>query len=272
MRSSIPFFLANLHPARSRSSPASMPVDLVLLAVLFYVRMFFVTAGYHRYFSHRSYKLGRVRAVRDGLWRRDRGAEGPALVGGAPPRPPPVRAIRADDVHSPMPRLLVEPRRLDPVRQDRPAPTYDRIKDFAKYPELRFLNTHDWIAPWTLGLACVPDRRVEWARRRVLRRRRCCCGTRRSRINSLAHVFGRRRYDTPDTSRNSFLSRSITGGEGWHNNHHYYQASAAAGLLLVGDRPRVLRGCRVLSWIGIVRDARTTPAPATSPRRHAERR
>ena len=82
----------------------------------------------------------------------------------------------------------------------------DRIKDFAKYPELRFLNKHDWIAPWTLGVVCFLI--AGW--------RGLLIGFFLSTvllwhatfiINSLAHVFGRRRYETDDTSRNTRRSR-----------------------------------------------------------------
>jgi len=48
-------------------------------------------------------------------------------------------------------------------------------------------------------------------------------------VNSMAHLIGRRRYATPDTSRNSMLVALFTGGEGWHNNHHYLPASARQG-------------------------------------------
>ncbi len=48
-------------------------------------------------------------------------------------------------------------------------------------------------------------------------------------INSLSHVFGKRRYLTTDTSRNNALLALITCGEGWHNNHHYYQNTANQG-------------------------------------------
>jgi stearoyl-CoA desaturase (delta-9 desaturase) len=48
-------------------------------------------------------------------------------------------------------------------------------------------------------------------------------------INSATHLFGRRRYVTTDTSRNSWIMALLTFGEGWHNNHHYYQASANMG-------------------------------------------
>ena len=48
-------------------------------------------------------------------------------------------------------------------------------------------------------------------------------------INSLTHMFGRRRYRTKDDSRNSLILALLTLGEGWHNNHHYYKASTRQG-------------------------------------------
>jgi stearoyl-CoA desaturase (delta-9 desaturase) len=48
-------------------------------------------------------------------------------------------------------------------------------------------------------------------------------------INSAAHVFGKRRFETNDTSRNNFILAILTLGEGWHNNHHYFPASTRQG-------------------------------------------
>ena len=48
-------------------------------------------------------------------------------------------------------------------------------------------------------------------------------------INSLAHLFGKRRYATSDDSRNNWALALLTTGEGWHNNHHHYQSSANQG-------------------------------------------
>ena len=75
-------------------------------------------------------------------------------------------------------------------------------------------------------------------------------------INSLSHVFGTRRYQTTDTSRNNWLLALITCGEGWHNNHHYYQNTANQGWFWweVDFSYYVLK---VLSWLGIVCDLRT---------------
>jgi stearoyl-CoA desaturase (Delta-9 desaturase) len=48
-------------------------------------------------------------------------------------------------------------------------------------------------------------------------------------VNSLAHVWGGRRYATSDASRNNFVIALFTLGEGWHNNHHHYQRSERQG-------------------------------------------
>ena len=49
-------------------------------------------------------------------------------------------------------------------------------------------------------------------------------------VNSATHLWGSRRFETRDDSRNSFWVAMITGGEGWHNNHHAHPVSAKHGL------------------------------------------
>ena len=89
-------------------------------------------------------------------------------------------------------------------------------------------------------------------------------------VNSAAHVFGRRRYDTTDTSRNSLIIALLTGGEGWHNNHHHYQASARQGFFW-WEIDFTYYGLKVMSWFGIVKDLKAPPArilhPAPSPKK-----
>ncbi|HEY5153824.1 MAG TPA: hypothetical protein VIJ47_03750, partial [Acidimicrobiales bacterium] len=76
---------------------------------------------------------------------------------------------------------------------------------------------------------------------------------------SLAHVFGRRRYATEDTSRNSVIIAALTMGEGWHNNHHYYQVSARQGFFWWEFDPSFYL-LKAASWVGIVKGLRTPPA------------
>jgi stearoyl-CoA desaturase (delta-9 desaturase) len=77
-------------------------------------------------------------------------------------------------------------------------------------------------------------------------------------VNSLAHAFGRRRYETDDDSRNSLLIALFTLGEGWHNNHHHYQRSERQGFYWweIDITHYVLRG---LSLIGLVKDLHAPP-------------
>jgi stearoyl-CoA desaturase (delta-9 desaturase) len=75
-------------------------------------------------------------------------------------------------------------------------------------------------------------------------------------INSLSHVFGKRRYKTTDTSKNNWLLALITLGEGWHNNHHYYQNTANQGWFW-WEVDLSYYSLKAFSWVGLVSDLRT---------------
>jgi stearoyl-CoA desaturase (delta-9 desaturase) len=137
------------------------------------------------------------------------------------------------------------------------ATEFDAIKDFAKYPELRFLNRYHLLPPIALGVVCFLA--GGWSALLIgffLSTVLTYHGT--FFINSLTHLFGRRRYVTTDTSRNSLILALITLGEGWHNNHHYYQSTANQGFFWweIDISYYVLK---VLSWFGLTRDLRTPP-------------
>ena len=78
-------------------------------------------------------------------------------------------------------------------------------------------------------------------------------------INSLAHRFGSRRFDTGDDSRNNALLALLTMGEGWHNNHHHYPASARQGFYW-WEIDLTYYGLVCLSWLGLIWDLRPVPA------------
>jgi stearoyl-CoA desaturase (Delta-9 desaturase) len=132
------------------------------------------------------------------------------------------------------------------------------IKDFASYPELRFLERHSWIGPWLLAAACFAiggwgGLVIGFFLSTVL----LWHGT--FLVNSMAHLVGRRRYATPDTSRNSLVIALVTGGEGWHNNHHYLPSSARQGFVWWEIDPTwyLLRGLEALH---LVRELKRPPA------------
>ena len=140
----------------------------------------------------------------------------------------------------------------------------DAIKDFARYPELRFLDKHDWIPMWALGVTCFlvggwSGLIIGFFLSNVLLWHATFT------VNSLAHVFGRRRYDTADTSRNNLFVALLTGGEGWHNNHHHYQSSARQGFFW-WEIDVVYYVLRLLQAVGVVRDLRQPPARVRDPR------
>jgi len=229
---------------------------LALCFVLYFGRMWFITAGYHRYFSHRSYKTSRafqfVLAFGGGS-----AAQKGALWWASHHRDHHRFSDTDRDVHSPLKGfwwshigwiLCDKYKGWDP----------DSIKDFNKFPELRFITKHDWIPPWTVAIASYliagwPGVIVGFFWSTVL----LWHGT--FTVNSLAHVMGRRRYATTDTSRNSALIALWTGGEGWHNNHHYYQAAARNGFFWWEYDPTYYV-LKVLSWFRIVRDLKVPPA------------
>jgi stearoyl-CoA desaturase (delta-9 desaturase) len=261
LRSAIPFFFV-WALALGVIWTGFTTTAVVLLFVTFFGRMFLITAGYHRYFSHKSYKLNRfwqfVMAFGGGM------AVQKGVLWWAGHHRNHHRYSDTDrDIHSPLKGFWWS--HVGWIVCDKYNETlYDNIKDFAKYPELRWLNKYDWIPPWTLGIACFliggwPGLFVGFFLSNVL----LWNGT--FLVNSVAHVWGRRRYDTPDTSRNSFLIALITGGEGWHNNHHHYQASARQGFFW-WEIDVTYYGLKVLSWIGIVKDLKQPPERVLRPK------
>ncbi|MCB1251103.1 MAG: acyl-CoA desaturase [Acidimicrobiales bacterium] len=254
-KDSLPFYLVNLSPILIVVTGISWQ-SVALLMITFWGRMFFITAGYHRYFSHKSFKLARVPQFLFAFGATSSAQKGPLWW--AQHHRDHHRYSDTDlDVHSPQRGFWWS--HVGWILVDSHAHTdFDKISDFAKYPELRWINKYDWVAPWSLAIACWligswEGLVVGFFLSTVLLWHSTFF------INSLAHVFGRRRYATEDTSRNSALLAVLTMGEGWHNNHHYYPASARQGFFWWEWDPTfyVLKG---LSWVGIVKDLKAPPA------------
>jgi stearoyl-CoA desaturase (Delta-9 desaturase) len=209
--------------------------DWVVLLVLYAGRMFFLTAGYHRYFAHRAFRTSRfvqfllawggcTALQRGPLWwaghhrRHHRYSDRPL------------------DVHSPKKGLYwshygwVLGRRND-------ATPLEYVRDFGAFPELRWLNTYyfvpglllmasvfaaGWLSGGTLttGLSALF---VGFFLSTVVTYQTTYL------VNSSAHIWGTRRFATLDTSRNNFIVALLTHGEGWHNNHHHCPHAANQG-------------------------------------------
>jgi stearoyl-CoA desaturase (Delta-9 desaturase) len=253
-RSSIPFILLHFLPLLAFVTGVTWRA-VWLAVVLYFVRMVAITAGYHRYFSHRSYRLGRVPQFVLAFVGATAAQKGP-LWWAAHHRAHHKYSDTERDIHSPIRGFWWS--HVGWILCDKyKATDSDAIKDFTKYPELVWLDEHDWIAPWSLGIACYLV--AGWsglvigffASTIVLWHATFC-------VNSLAHVLGRRVYETSDTSRNSTIVALITGGEGWHNNHHRYPWAARQGFRWwqVDVTYYLLR---LFGFVGIVRDIRPVP-------------
>jgi stearoyl-CoA desaturase (delta-9 desaturase) len=253
--SAIPFILVHLAPLAAFFVTVTWQ-DWVLCGVLYFVRMFCITAGYHRYFSHRAYKMGRVAQFLMAFGGTAAVQKGPLWW--ASHHRIHHRYTDVDgDVHSPREGFWWS--HVGWILSTKYKDTdLDGIKDFAAFPELRWLEKYNWIGPWALGIGCLVF--FGWGGLVIgffLSTVLLWHGT--FLVNSMAHVIGRRRYATPDTSRNSFLIAIITGGEGWHNNHHYLPASVRQGFRWWEYDPTwyVLKG---LAAVHVVRDLKNPPA------------
>jgi stearoyl-CoA desaturase (delta-9 desaturase) len=261
---SIPFIAVHVLPLLAIFTGVTWR-SVVLCVVLYYVRMFCITAGYHRYFSHRSYRLRRFPQFLLALGGTSAVQKGP-LWWAAHHRHHHRHSDGEADIHSPQGGFWWS--HMGWIICDKYSHTdLDAIRDFAKYPELVWINKRDWIAPWTLGIACFvfagwSGLLIGFVLSTVLLWHSTFT------INSLAHVFGRRRYATEDTSRNSALLGLLTMGEGWHNNHHYHQASARQGFYW-WEVDMTYYILKALSWVGIVRDIKV-PSKAVMAANHID--
>jgi stearoyl-CoA desaturase (delta-9 desaturase) len=87
-------------------------------------------------------------------------------------------------------------------------------------------------------------------------------------VNSATHMWGKRRFDTRDDSRNNWWVALLTFGEGWHNNHHAHPTSARHGLAWYEFDPSWLT-LRVLRRLGIARSIRVAKLPTAIPETEA---
>lgn len=229
---------------------------LTLFAVTYAVRVFGLTAGFHRYFAHRSYKTSRVFQFILALMGTSALQKGPIWWAGHH-RHHHRHSDGEQDVHSPIMDTLWQSHIGWIFDEDWAHTPWNDMRDFADYPELRFLEKHHWVPGVSLAVLCyliggwdglvwgffvstVAVYHVTFF------------------VNSLCHLWGTRRYKTTDFSRNNVLVALLTFGEGWHNNHHYYQSSANQGFRWY-EFDLSYSILRLLSWVGIVWDLRKPP-------------
>jgi stearoyl-CoA desaturase (delta-9 desaturase) len=245
----------------------------VAIAVLLYlVRMFAITGFYHRYFSHKTFHTSRAAQFLFAVLGATAVQRGP-LWWSYQHRHHHKHSDEDEDVHSPTIRGFWWSH-IGWITSARNFPTdYSQVRDLAKYPELVFLNRFDSLVPilfagalfalghflgtWCPSLGVTSWQLLVWGffiSTTVLFHAT-------SSINSLAHLLGKRRYDTGDNSRNSLLLALITLGEGWHNNHHRYMSTVRQGFYWWEiDISYYL--LKILSWTGLIWNLKPVPRAA----------
>ncbi len=227
-----------------------------LAAGLYFVRMFAITAFYHRYFSHRTFNTSRAAQFVFAVLGASAVQRGP-LWWAAHHRKHHRHADTELDVHSPAQHGFWWSH-MGWITSRANYPTdVEQVPDLARYPELRFLDRHDLVVPILLATTLFLIGGAQWliwgffVSTVVLFHATCL-------INSLAHTLGSRRYDTDDDSRNSLLLALITLGEGWHNNHHKFPGAARQGFFW-WEVDVSYYGLWVLERLRIIRDLRPVP-------------
>ncbi|MDE2509759.1 MAG: acyl-CoA desaturase [Elusimicrobia bacterium] len=213
---------------------------LAAAAATYLIRMFAITGGYHRYFSHASYRTSRAFQFALGWIGASAVQKGPLWWAGHH-RGHHLHADTEKDIHSPV-REGFWWAHIGWILSDRfDAVDWKAIKEFARFPELRFLDEWFWLPPavlaaalyvagaalkrWAPGLDTNGPQMLAWG----FAVSTVALYHATFSINSLAHRWGRRRFRTSDESRNNVWLAVITLGEGWHNNHHRCQYSERQG-------------------------------------------
>jgi stearoyl-CoA desaturase (delta-9 desaturase) len=253
--SSLPFVLMHVAPALAFFVPFSW--SLVGVAFVTYaIRVFGITGGYHRYFSHRTFKTSRwfqfVLA-----WLGSMSVQKGVLWWSAHHRHHHRYSDLEGDLHSPGLQGFLWAHVGWILAEQNGKTDLKAVPDLAKYPELMWLNSWHLVPGILLAVVLYLLGGLPWLVWGFFVSTVACWHS-TFMINSLTHMFGRRRYRTKDDSRNNLFFALLTFGEGWHNNHHYYQSSTRQGFFWweIDVTYYVLRA---LAATGIVWDLREPP-------------
>ena len=236
---------------------------------LYALRMFAITAFYHRYFAHKAFQTTRAGQFIFAVLGSTAVQRGP-LWWAAHHRSHHIHSDEPADAHSPVQHGFLWSHIGWFLSRANFATQFERVKELAKFPELRFLDRFDTIVPivfgglifalgeWLENAAPVLNtdgwQLFVWGF--VISTIALYHGT--FTVNSLAHVWGKRRYATRDQSRNNWLIAIITLGEGWHNNHHHFPGAAKQGFYW-WEIDFTYYGLKLLAACGLIWNLRTVP-------------
>ena len=239
--------------------PFAWPL-VALWAASHFLRAIGLTLAFHRYFAHRAFRMNRAARF---VW---------TLVGTSAMQKGPLWwaghhvnhhrfADRDGDPHSPAVSGFYYAHIgwfLNDTRNDRLESTNPVVRDFSRAPEIRWLDRYYFVPPLALAAAmwavggfpwlvwgfCLPTMTLAHAT---------------FAINTINHLFGSRRFETRDASRNNAFTAFFAAGEGWHNNHHRFQRAARNGFYWWEFDP-TWYVIRLMKAVGLAWDVQVVPA------------
>lgn len=242
----------------------------VLFALLMYgIRMFAVTGFYHRYFSHKAFHTSRFFQFILALFGASAVQRGP-LWWASHHRHHHINSDDVSDAHSPVQHGFLWSHIGWFLSSKHFATQTERVKELAKFAELRWLDRFDILVPTLLAIkiyilgalleAYYPNLQTNGLQLLVWGFAISTVALYHATftVNSLAHVWGNRRYATSDQSRNNVFIAILTLGEGWHNNHHHFPGAARQGFYW-WEIDLTYYGLKLLSALGLIWDLRTVP-------------
>jgi stearoyl-CoA desaturase (Delta-9 desaturase) len=237
---------------------------------LYVLRMFAITGFYHRYFAHRTFRTSRAVQFVFACIGASSVQRGP-LWWAAHHRNHHTNADTQADPHSPQVHGFLWSHMGWFLTSNGFRTDWKRIPDLARYPELRWLDRYDVLIPVALatglyGLGAwlghlMPQSGMSGGQLLVwgFFVSTVVLFHATVTINSLAHRFGTRRFETHDDSRNNLWLALLTFGEGWHNNHHFCPGSVRQGFRW-WELDLTYYGLRLLQLFGLVYALKAIPA------------
>ena len=242
-------------------------VAVGVAAGLYIVHMFAITAFYHRYFSHRTYKTSRFMQCVFAMVGASCVQRGP-IWWAARHRHHHRHSDEEVDIHSPVRHGLYWSH-FGWITSKR-AYTYDAkaVPDLIKFPELRLIDRFDNLIPVLEAVALyflgvfLASRGWNTSGGQMLIWgffiSTIVCAHCTFTINSLTHLWGTKRYKSTDESRNNLWLALLTFGEGWHNNHHYYPGATRQGFYWY-EIDMTFYGLWIMSKLGLIWDLNAVP-------------
>jgi stearoyl-CoA desaturase (delta-9 desaturase) len=252
-------------------------IAISVATLLYLLRMFAITGFYHRYFAHKAFKTSRAVQFIFAFLAASAAQRGP-LWWASHHRHHHAHSDHPEDPHSPKQHGFFWSHLSWFLANKNFRSKNERIKDWLKYPELTLLDRYDVVAPMALalglfGLGAWLENAAPYLQTNGMQLfiwgfviSTVLLYHMTFTVNSLAHVWGKRRFLTNDDSRNNPVIALFTLGEGWHNNHHHFPSSARQGFYW-WEIDLTYYGLKILSALGLIWDLRKVPVEVLSQKR-----